>query len=239
MKRFAMFGVPGLALFVFLYLMDRFNWSFEQISGVWAAMIAILFIIAVAGVALCAIYLIGVRRAEALWDAEQLQRNAERQQHRDRIHVGVKRILDQVADARTKAIEDAKELSKARAEKLTAIIESRVSTLQLRIRELEQDAYRAVEQDNRTLGQDVSAEMTRTVTSSLKELGETVQAEIDDASWGRFWPWILGVIGGGIAISLTAFSNAISDAFKDKGGPGGNAKIAEPDALTEISKNSP
>jgi predicted membrane-bound mannosyltransferase len=207
LKRFAMFGVPGLALFVFLYLMDRFSWSFDQISGVWAAIIAILFIIVVAGVTLCAIYWIGVRRADALQNAERQRQNAERHQ---------------VADARTKAIDDAKKLSKAKGEKLIATIDNRIATLQMRIRDLEKDAYRAIEQDNRTLGQDVSAQMTRTVTSSLKELGETVQAEIDNASWGRFWPWLLGLIGGGIAISLAAFSSAISDAFKtdDRRGPG-------------------
>src|SRR5438874_841419 len=50
LRRFAVFGLPGLALFVFLFLLNRFNWEFEKITSTWAAVIAIIFIVVVTGV---------------------------------------------------------------------------------------------------------------------------------------------------------------------------------------------
>ena len=49
-KQFAKFGIPGLALFVFLVLFYKFNFSFGSIPPVWAAATAIIFLLLVAGV---------------------------------------------------------------------------------------------------------------------------------------------------------------------------------------------
>lgn len=46
-KYFAMYGFPGLALFVFLVLMKMFSFSFSEIDPIWSAIIAILFILSV------------------------------------------------------------------------------------------------------------------------------------------------------------------------------------------------
>jgi len=60
LKRFAMFGVPGLALFAFLYLLDRFNWEFERIPAVLGGGHShYSSIIVVGGVTLCALYWFG------------------------------------------------------------------------------------------------------------------------------------------------------------------------------------
>lgn len=42
-----MFGIPGLALFVFLFLMNKFNFSFSQIGPIWSAIIVVIFLVSV------------------------------------------------------------------------------------------------------------------------------------------------------------------------------------------------
>jgi hypothetical protein len=47
-KAVSVLGIPGLFAYVFYLLMDRFHFTFENIGGTWAAIIALTFIISAA-----------------------------------------------------------------------------------------------------------------------------------------------------------------------------------------------
>ncbi len=49
-KHFAKFGIPGLALFVFLVLLYKFDFTFGNITPGWAAVTAILFLLLAAAI---------------------------------------------------------------------------------------------------------------------------------------------------------------------------------------------
>jgi hypothetical protein len=213
LRRFSLFGVPGLALFVFLFLLNRFHWSYETVNGTWAAIIALVFLVLVASIVALALF----------WYRDGSARNAEKQQHRDRVRIGVQRILDQLTETERKAKEDASRLSSARRGALNQRIDARISSLKVRVRELETEAYNAIDSGNATLGQDVSAQMTQVVTSGIKDLADIVDAETKNEAWAKFYAWAIGLISSGIAISLASFSTTMRDAFKTNSDPNGKS----------------
>jgi hypothetical protein len=55
-KYFAALGVPGLALFVFMRLYDKFNWPLANMPPVYVFVLALVFLVLVATIVLAALY---------------------------------------------------------------------------------------------------------------------------------------------------------------------------------------